>query len=310
MKKIFIAVLAVATLASCAQEEIISYNEQAIEFGDAFVNNSTKAIYETGREVQKFQVWGTVTGTKGTVALYEGANVTRPDGKGYGDAWSCDVTRFWTPSCTYAFYAVVDATKVNATAGVPQTIEYTADGTTDLLYGTANASTNADNEVTGVNTNNAVAFELHHLLSLVNVSFKNSVSTSDNAYTYEITDVKVTGWEKGIYTVNGDTWAQDGSSTKALSFNGIPSLTYDTAATNVGCQLIIPNQPIVISFTYNEKIKGNTYLTKTISQQVVANAQNNYQYNITVEFSKDDEILFSVDSVGPFTTTTGDVTIE
>ena len=313
MKKLFIAVMAVAAMASCAQEEVILNNNKAIEFGDAFVNNSTKVIYENGKEeVQAFNVWGTVQGTSGTpVALYEGATVTRGD-KNYTDPWSCTVARYWTPSCTYAFYAVVDAAEnaVDAENGVPQTIKYTADGETDLLYGTQSASTNENNVVTGLNSKNAVAFQLQHLLSLVNVSFKNSVSTSDNAYTYEITDVKVTGWEKGIYTVNGGTWAQDGTSTKALSFNGIASLAYATTATNVGRQLIIPNQPIVISFTYNEKIKDNTYLTKTISKQVVATAQNNYQYNITVEFSKNSEINFSVDSVGGFTDADSEVDIQ
>ena len=316
MKKIFIAVMAMAAFAACSNEvEIAPSQGEAIAFGDAYVDNATKAIYEEAEDIEGFTVWGSVEGTEGPVALYgeTGAAVTR-GGAALGAAWSCNVVRYWTPLCRYSFVAIANGTAAELDNGVPTKIAYTvANDPADLIYGAATATTDAQCVPTGnITGGNIVTFKMAHLLSLVNVSFKNSVSTSDNAYTYEITDVKVTGWEKGIYTVNGGTWAQDGTSTKALSFNGIASLPYATTATKVGSQLIIPNQPIVISFTYNEKINGNTYLTKTIEQKVVETAQNNYQYNITVEFSKDNEINFTVDATDGLAgfTQGSDVTVQ
>ena len=135
MKKILLSVFAVAALASCVQNEVVN-PQTPISFGDAYVENSTKAIFEGANEVQAFQVWGTITGVDNNpVALYNGANVIR-GGKNYNEAWSCDVTRFWTPSCTYAFYAVAHGT-VTATNGVPTSIAYeVSEGEPiDLLYG-------------------------------------------------------------------------------------------------------------------------------------------------------------------------------
>ena len=109
MKKLFIAVLAVAGLASCMQDEVLSQDQAAIEFGDAFVDNSTKAIIEEADDITGFTVYGNVKGTGDDfVALYgnDGATVTRGDEAGLGEAWSCSVTRYWTPLCQYNFAAV------------------------------------------------------------------------------------------------------------------------------------------------------------------------------------------------------------
>ena len=325
MKKILLSVFAVAALASCVQTETIN-PLKAISFGDAYVSNSTKAIYgNQGEEgvqlVDAFQVWGTMTTEEDvTVTLYEGANVIR-DGKAYGVAWTCDATRFWTPDCEYAFYAVVDGrvakvagTSANANVtvanGVPTKIAYEADGQNDLLYGATTKSTQG-----GLAEPDPalVAFTMEHLLSLVKVSFINSVNTSDNAYTYKITDVNVATWSDGAYDIATKTWAaKDGSTNKTLAFEEINSLAYATTATPVGAQLIIPDQPIDISFTYEEKLNGSSYITKNVSKTVVATAKKGYLYNITVEFQKNNEIKFTIDSVDGYTTDTenGGVTIQ
>lgn len=320
MKKLFIAVLAVAALASCAQDEIISKNQTAIEFGDAFVNNSTKALYGTvdgtTTNVTAFQVWGTVKGTgDAAVALYEGANVTS-GGSAYGVAWTCDVTRFWTPNCNYVFYAVVDSTvtpaqgvaantKVKATDGVVKSIEYVADGENDLLYGYKEVNT--DDAIPAL-----VEFNMNHLLSLVKVTFKNSVDTSDDAYSYKISDVKVTGWANGIYNVDADSWAKDGENTFDHTFAAVEKLA-EGETVNAGLQLIIPNQPITVSFTYEEQVLGKTYLTKQISQTVVLTAVKNNYYSINVDFQKNNKIEFTINDVNGvegWVTGTGSVTIQ
>ena len=105
MKKILLSVFAVAALASCIQNEDIN-PQTAIGFGDAYVANSTKAIYEGDTKVESFKVWGTIANADGdTAPLYEGATVTR-NSKEYGVAWDCDVTRFWTPGCFQNLYRI------------------------------------------------------------------------------------------------------------------------------------------------------------------------------------------------------------
>ena len=45
MKKLFIAMLAVAAVTACAKDEPISVDRQAIGFGNPFVENSVRADY-------------------------------------------------------------------------------------------------------------------------------------------------------------------------------------------------------------------------------------------------------------------------
>ena len=164
MKKLFIATLAIAALASCNNDQVINFDKFPINFGDAFVDNATKAIYEGETKVEAFQVWGTVTGNGNTVLIFDGADVTRTKSgsadKNYGEAWYCDVTRYWTPECDYSFMAITDATSVTpANGAMPTAINYTATGENDLLLGTQIATTKD-----GATPTNPVAFTMKHLL--------------------------------------------------------------------------------------------------------------------------------------------------
>ena len=59
MKKIFISIMAIAALAACNKEEAVETQKgDAIAFGDAFVDNATKAIYEEASDLDAFKVWG------------------------------------------------------------------------------------------------------------------------------------------------------------------------------------------------------------------------------------------------------------
>ena len=62
MKKIFILLLAIATLAACNKSEVVDVNPgEAIQFGNAFVDNATKAIDPsiTTLTLDGFTVYGT-----------------------------------------------------------------------------------------------------------------------------------------------------------------------------------------------------------------------------------------------------------
>ena len=95
MKKIILAAMALAALAACSKETTIDVVREEIAFGNAFVDNSTKAEYATdpsysttsgkGVALEKFNVYGAVNG----VNIFNGNTVSR-GGAAYGAAWTLD----------------------------------------------------------------------------------------------------------------------------------------------------------------------------------------------------------------------------
>ena len=255
MKKILLSVFAVAALASCIQNETIN-PQTPIGFGDAFVNNSTKAIYEGTTLVESFKVWGTYKGTSDWAELYNGSTVTR-DGKAYGVAWTCLDKRYWADDCDYKFYAVVDATSVTAENGVVKSINFTANGSNDLLYGYKEENTHT--EIPAL-----VAFEMNHLLS--KISFKFTAHEDLLAdYTYKVNSVTVAdAFATGVYTV---TDGLTGSWTSASGDMADLTLTVPTtpiAAEGVvaasGAYVIIPGAaPLKITIEAQLLFKGSNY---------------------------------------------------
>ena len=295
MKKLFILIMTVAAFAACNKEAAVETPQgDAIAFGDAFVDNSTKAIYETANDLTGFTVWGSVA----DVALYgtEGATVTR-DSKALGTAWTCSVTRYWTPSSTFNFAAIANGTGTDCVNGIPTKISYTLNGEdpADLVYGTATATTDANSvPVSGVNDSKVVAFTLNHLLTRLQVSFQNLIPEA--AYTYKVTDVTITTWDQGIYTIGAATpWSRTGTATTSLPYSEITSLAYNTV-TSSGAQLIIPGSSVTLSFNYVLSLNGTEiYKTTTpISKTIVNDFLEGNSYNIDVQLKAGNQIDFSV----------------
>ena len=302
MKKIFISIMAVAALAACSKEAAIETPQgDAIAFGDAFVDHSTKAIYETANDLQGFTVWGNVA----NVALYgtEGATVTRGN-KALGAAWTCSTTRYWTPSSTFNFAAIANGTGTDCVNGLPTKISYTLNGAdpADLVYGTATAETDASCAPSGnvVNGTGIVSFTLEHLLARVKVSFENQIEGGD--YTYAISNVTLTTWDKGVYTIapaEGQTpWARTGEATVALPYTAINSLAYSTTPTSAGAQVVIPGAPITLGFTYELKLKVGegfeTIYTNTVSKTVETTLVKGHSYSLNVQLKAGGKIDFTV----------------
>ena len=181
MKKIFFAIFAVAALASCMQDEIVSFDKgDAIAFNNAFVSNATKALDPsiTSSTISEFVVYGTVSGT-GTgeatdVNIFPGVTVKQSNtdvNNPVGDTWfyAGDYVQYWINGNNYKFAAVVNGVVTKDAYGMPATIAYTADGSTDLLFAVAGA-------VGKESGNSAVEFTFSHLLSKVKFSVKNNIS--------------------------------------------------------------------------------------------------------------------------------------
>lgn len=300
--------MTLAALTSCNKADIIDINRQAIAFGEAFVDNATKADYTSGKSLTAFQVWGTVTGNSNTVNLYKGANVT---GK-VGDAvWSCDQTEYWVPSCSYAFTAIADATSVTTgTNDMPTAINYTVAADKDLLLSTATATTDAS----ATPSVNPVSFTFRHLLSKVFFTFKYGVE-NNTKYSFEITSVSISDLtDKGVYTISDDTWAAatDASTTELIFGAGTANVTSDAPTTSTLSHQILPlTETAQIRVTYDilyndTKIMVGETQTATMTDQVFA--QNTvYNINITLP-APGAPIQFSVTEVGGFSGTTQEVT--
>ena len=307
MRKIFIAVLALAAMASCSKEYTISNDKQAIAFGEAFVNNGTRADYsEVGKPVEAFKVYGTLTGSYNTIQIFNAADVTKPDNyynNGVYDsskAWLCTQTQYWVPNATYEFAAIVDGV-AEATTGLPETIKFTVadgDANKDLLYATATASVDVNGNVTTGNTNGLVAFSFDHILSKVMFTVNSTMGTG---YSIKVTGITVEGVaEKGIYNVTTGTWAQDGSSTTSLNFISAVD-TYQTR------QILPVEQELKVTIAY-DIYYGDTKISNGEKSGTIPATQEyapKHVYNITATITATNEIKFTVSAVNGWTNGNG-----
>lgn len=254
MKKIILAAMALAALAACTKETTVDVAREEIVFGNAFVDNSTKAnaatdpSYSTtgkGVALEQFNVYGAVNG----VNIFNGNTVTK-GAAAYGSAWTLTgAKQYWIAGADYKFVGVVDGNKTGVTvitpdtAGLPATISYTADGATDLLC-----------DVVTVNDAAApygvVAFSYTHLLSKINFAVKNTTDASATNYRFVLTSAKLTNaYESAEYDVNNDTWAPDAT----MREFDLENLTINSNATQYHSQevLLIPGSAVGVYIAAN-----------------------------------------------------------
>lgn len=300
MKKLLFAICAVATLASCSKDEVVSYDKgEAIGFSNPFVNKATRADYsQQGNPLKAFKVYGTVTPTGGAVEqIYNGADVTHADGT-LNAAWNCTVTNYWLPSANYAFAAIADGEAATLTSYLPATINHTVvNGNEDLLYATASATTDEDSEPTaGVDGNEYVAFNFTHLLSKMQFTIENATNQ-----TYKVTDISVTGFtDKGVYTVDGGTWAEDASATNnvELTFGETTNIADGGSAIATETRQFLPvNQELDVTITYD--VYQNAAKIGTLTKEGTIPATTyakNTLYNVVATLTGN-AITFTVNSV-------------
>ena len=305
MKKVIFALAAVVALAACSKEQtIVADRGDAIGFGTPFVENSTRVDYSTPGALTAFNVYGTVTGTAGTVNIYEGVEVTKTkkenDDIGGDDSWwyAAGDAQYWIPGADYDFTAIVDATVASDDAnGMPLTLTTQADDAMylkDMLYATATATVNAE----GTPSANPVNFNFSHLLSKVKFTV---TSNAMGGYYHTVTGIKVSNFETGTYTINGGTWA--GVTAKDVDFAQIAEVTSATGAKTNAEMLLVPNAAAFnVTFTV-DLYKGTTKLgteTKTIpvtikdAQDNVVGLQKGNSYNFTIACSVGNPIKFGV----------------
>ena len=260
MKKLlFVALVAVGMTACMQNEELAAPKGDAIAFENAYVGNSVRAAVDpsqTTNSINSFNVWGYLTSVAGTV--FEGTEVTKN-----GNVWGYEGTQYWLPGNEYYFSALspIDGNwnkdaVVASVAGLSN-VEFTNDGTIDLLYAHENVSTVGK----GLNDTYApVALEFQHLLSKVKFTFLNGFGT-DNT-TVEIKNLTMTAPKSATINLTAATkeWAL-GTESVALSFGDVERLSKDnnnTAECATECLTIPAGDDYVYNVTFDVEVYVGT----------------------------------------------------
>ena len=295
MRRILSILLASSALFSCSTEEVINAPElQPISFGNMFVENSTRTIYNSSENLEKFYVYGNVTGNQNNpVNLYgDGALVYRNEELGTSwenSEWICDVTQYWVPECTYQFAAISDVdnnnVKVTASNGLPASITYNVASQADLLYSSVSGVETDDmgipKERTGIE-DKTVAFTFNHLLSKVHFTFTNGF-TEANGVELTVTDIKITNaTASGTYNLSewtalpGEAILEFGSTEKMMpgDADGVSSKE---------CVLIPGNKELNITLQVLHN-KGNKKPVE-VDIKFAPNLEQGCSYNFTAELN-------------------------
>lgn len=232
MKKIFVAMLALAAATACSNDELVSVNQEAIAFDNAFVNNSVRSVNDpsiTNTNLKDFAVYGFVEGA----VLFDGVKVAKTGvtNTELKSEWKYEGTQYWIAGANYNFHAVAPKTAGDWTAtekaATGLKLNYTNDGTTDVLYSTVAQKGQSSN-------NPQVAFTFRHILSKVKFSFKNGYNAS-NA-TIKVYDITINNaYESANVALNAASttwsdWAQNDTTPLTLEFGAATADDTNTAA--------------------------------------------------------------------------------
>lgn len=301
MKKIFIAVLAVAALASCSKEQTVNVNQgEAISFENAFVDNATRATDLTTTNLQDFGVYGTVAKGGNTALIFDNTKVYKS-----GDVFKYDVPQYWIAAADYTFTAIAPYTETLWSYD-PETTTLsfnneTAAAEQDVLL--AYAAKTTDAVLTADNTQ-PVAFTFKHILSKVAFKFENTFA--DGNTTLDVYNVKINNTAK-----SGTMLIQDGADQAWVVADDLvvpfgkaaaDAVVIGNGATlNVAHQYVIPaEREYVITFDvdlYQAGVKLATY-NHEIKKTINFAKNGNYSLNVKLApntVNPDNDTLYPIE---------------
>lgn len=186
MKKLLFAAAAIVAMASCATDDVVSRPAgAAIEFNDAFVENSTRAADIDAENLTNFGVYGSVVNSSNQQGMIFANQVVTKTASGY----TYTPAQYWIAGAKYDFVAFApyqsgaDATWTYApavgTAAENGTITFDnakAGANQDFLF----AATSCETPASITTAPAPVAFTFNHMLSRVKLSFTNGFQSNGN----------------------------------------------------------------------------------------------------------------------------------
>ena len=266
MKKIILAALAIAALASCNKTEVVGVTESnAIAFDNAFVDNATKSVndpsFTNSNLFNDFAVYGFVEGA----VLFDGTQVSKSitNAELTKSTWKYAGTQYWIADAQYNFNAVAPMTAggwtKTAADAASTTLSFVNNGTTDLLY----ATTDQEGKASG---NELVNFSFRHVLSKVKFSFENAYNAT-NA-TIKVKDIVITNPHKTANVVLTGETAWTGNATADGFTLEFGKATDDEATTDV-------KEDVEVAYAF-----GKTYESEN---ELFLIPSTSYAYNVTFD---------------------------
>lgn len=304
MKKSFIAVLALASVVACNKTEVIEQvGPVAIGFDAPFVENATRSVEDpstTTAKLNSFTVYGFMDTPSGVVFDEETVTLS-------GSEWKTATTQYWTLGHDYYFAAIAgeDWTLDKTTASVngAGTVSFTnEDGTNDLLYAAATASTEGEGFTITETTPGPVGFTFNHLLAKVKFAFTNGFANKNTSIVVKNVTLAVpaTGsvnlgeanwWE-------GDKWTVPAESALTLEFGDIVTDDKDalgdkvypstTTAESYSERLTIPTPYRTYTITFTAELYQGDALAGTYNHTAVVEGirfQMGHAYKFTAELN-------------------------
>lgn len=318
MKKcMFLLGVAVAALASCTNEEVVSVPENAaIKFAGAFVDKATKADVTTA-SITNFWVFGDYDNSGSWVDVFNNVKVTGNNNTDQS-AWTPEDVAYWQATKSYNFGAYADGTTSNSNveyAPATNTLtftDYTA-ADNDLIAATA-----TNKSWDGTNEPDLVDLSFKHMLAKVKFTFKTNAA---DTYTMAVTNLKI---NNAIKTATGTFTTSDvinwngtatGSGVEAYGYEPITDFATATQQASSEVQYVIPQENTnnaTVSFTVSytdgsgaePKTKDVTGVALSIDTENEWVAGYSYNYVTTIDPDDIDDtlkpILFDVIEVDPF----------
>lgn len=186
MKKLLFAAAAIVAMASCATDDVVSRPAgAAIEFNDAFVENSTRAADIDATNLANFGVYGSVVNSSNQQGMiFANEEVTKTT-----DGYTYSPAQYWIAGAKYDFVAFAPyQSGDNATWTYGLTASPAAENGV-IIFDNAKAGANQDFLfaatacTTPANITTApaaVGFTFNHMLSRVKLSFTNGFQSNGN----------------------------------------------------------------------------------------------------------------------------------
>ena len=328
-KRILTVAVAALALSACSKNETVEVaGNQAIKFGNAFVNNSTRAVSASITEdnFAKFYVFGDYENSGTWVDVFNNVEVTGTNAGGDNEQWTPTQEAYWQANKSYNFGAYANGTaQAKPESGVSfnpgtYTLNFTGyeAGENDLVAAVATNQSWNGTDAEGP----LVPLTFKHLLSKVRFTF---TTKAVDTYTIKVSDLTFTATKTGASCKYNGTIIEKWSGTSAayeyddIADYALSASEIEDGAENFTEMFVIPqaNEDLTVEFTvsvYDGSSSETALYEKnfTASLEYGENSkewQPGYSYNYKAMINPDDVadenkapvILFTVTSVEGWT---------